>query len=80
MSDKTRRTVRTVLQVVLAVALAVPVLVQAAGLDAEQLPWLATVVAVAAAVARVMQSDVVEGLLQRVLGGRLAAAPPDAGD
>lgn len=76
MKDSTRRTMRTALAVILAVALAVPVLVQAAGLDTGQLPWLATVVAIAAAVTRVMQTPAVEELLQRVLGGRLAAQPP----
>ncbi len=78
MSDKVRRTARTVLQVVLAVALAVPVLVSELGLTAEQVPWLATVVLVAGVVARIMQADAVESLLQRVLGGSLAANAPEA--
>jgi threonine/homoserine/homoserine lactone efflux protein len=78
MKDSTRRTLRTILQVALGVAITLPVLVQAAGLDAEQLPWLAAIVVGAAVFARVMQSPAVEGLLQRILGGALAAAPAPA--
>lgn len=76
MNDKTRRVIRTVLQVLLALAVAVPVIVQATGLTVDQAPWLATVLVVAAAIARVMQSDVVEGLLGRF---GLATPPVDPG-
>ena len=69
MNDKTRRVVRTVLQVLLALAVAVPVIVQATGLTIDQAPWLGTVVVAAAAFARFMQSDLVEQLLDGVLGG-----------
>lgn len=65
MNDKTRRVIRTALQVLLALALAAPVLVQTTGLTVEQAPWLATVLAGAAAVARAMQSDFVEALLEQ---------------
>jgi hypothetical protein len=76
-NDKTRRVIRTVLQVVLALAVAVPVLVQATGLTVDQAPWLGTVIVVAAAVARVMQSDAVESLLERF--GLATPAPGDDG-
>jgi hypothetical protein len=76
MSDKTLRTLRTILQVVLALAVAVPVLVETTGLTAEQAPWLGTVVVVAGVVARLMQSDAVEQLL-RLVG--LATPPAEPG-
>lgn len=65
MNAKTRRVIRTALQVLLALAVALPVLVETTGLTVEQAPWLGTVLVVAAAVARVMQSDVAEALLRR---------------
>jgi len=75
MSDKTRRTVRTVLQVVLGLALAVPVLLEATGLRGDEWPWLAFVVAGAAVVARLMQSPAADELLHRVGLGGIATAP-----
>lgn len=76
MNDKTRRVIRTVLQVLLALAVAVPVIVQATGLTVDQTPWLATVLVAAAAFARFMQSDVVEQLLERFGLATPRAVPP----
>jgi hypothetical protein len=59
-----KRTVRTALQVTLALAVMLPLLVQTVGLD-PQLPWLAGVLAVAAAFARVMALPQVEAFLRR---------------
>ncbi|MFF7991780.1 hypothetical protein ACFZDG_18545 [Kitasatospora xanthocidica] len=53
MSDSTRRTIRTVVAVVLALASGLPLLVHTAGLP-ETLPGLGTVLAVAAAITRIM--------------------------
>lgn len=53
MTDAFRRTVRTVLQVALGLAAGAPLLVSTAGLPAA-LPGLGTVLAVAAAVTRLM--------------------------
>lgn len=66
MNAKTRRTIRTVLQVLLALAVAVPVIVQATGLTVEQAPWLGTVLIVSGIVARVMQLDAIENVLKPV--------------
>lgn len=85
MNGKTKRTVRTVLQVLLAVALFLPVLLDATGLRPSDVPWLAGVVAVAGVVARVMQSAAFERLLALVgLGTDPVSTPtlpgPGAGD
>lgn len=53
MSDSARRTVRTVVALVLALASGLPLLVHTAGLP-ETLPGLGTVLAVAAAITRLM--------------------------
>jgi hypothetical protein len=53
MSDSTRRTVRTAVAVVLGLASGLPLLVSTAGLP-ETLPGLGTVLAVAAAITRLM--------------------------
>jgi hypothetical protein len=53
MSDSARRTARTILAVVLALAAGLPLLVRTAGLP-DTLPGLGTVLAVAAAITRVM--------------------------
>lgn len=65
MSAQWVRTIRTVVQVVVGVAVMVPVIVQATGLTVDQAPWLAGVVGVSAVVARVMQSAPVEAQLER---------------
>jgi hypothetical protein len=62
MSEAFRRTVRTVLQVLLGVAAGLPLLVHTAGLPAT-LPGLGVVLAVAAAVTRLMALPLVEQLL-----------------
>jgi hypothetical protein len=62
--NSTRRTVRTVFQLALSLAVVLPLLVSASGLD-ETLPPLAIALAVAAAVTRVMALPAVEQLLQR---------------
>ena len=77
MSDATRRTIRTAFAALLAVAAAVPVLLEQTGLKADQWPWLATIVAVAATVTRVINTPVVEDLL-RQLAPWLAATPATA--
>lgn len=66
--DSVRRTLRTTLAVTLAVAAAVPLLVEAGVIDPGQAPWLASIVALAAAVTRLMASPAVDELLGRALG------------
>lgn len=73
MTDATRRTVRTVAQLALGLLAGLPLLVHTAGLP-ETLPGLGTVLAVAAAVTRVMALPIVDQLLP----GWLRAAPPAA--
>ncbi|MFE9340879.1 hypothetical protein [Streptomyces sp. NPDC007063] len=65
MTDATKRTVRTVIQGVVAFALALPAIVDAAGIP-ESLPWVAGALAVAGGLARVMALPSVEALLDRV--------------
>ena len=62
MSDATRRTVRTIVQLLLGLAAGLPLLVNTAGLPAT-LPGLGTALAVAAAVTRVMALPMVENWL-----------------
>lgn len=62
-----RATLRTAFQALLALAVMAPVLVEATGLRADQWPWLAGVLAVAAAVTRVMALPQVEQFLERFL-------------
>lgn len=77
MSDSTRRTIRTILAVVLALAAGLPLLVHTAGLP-ETLPGLGTVLAVAAAVTRVMALPQVDARLFDWLRMAPAKAPlPD---
>ena len=73
MSDATRRTLRTALAVMVALAATVPVFVAELGVTASQLPWLGTVLAVSIAVTRAMQSPAVDLLLTQVGIGRQAA-------
>lgn len=70
MSDAQRRTVRTVLQVILAVLVTLPVLVAALPIEWQQTPWLVSVVAAAGVIARVMQSDQVDRILEQLGIGR----------
>jgi hypothetical protein len=62
MTDANRRTIRTAVQWVLGFAAALPGIVAAAGLP-EALPWVATGLAVAAAITRVMALPSVDALL-----------------
>lgn len=66
MSDSTKRTVRTALQVLLGLCLVVPVIVQATGLSVEEAPWLGLIVAAAAAIAKAMQNGTVDDILAPV--------------
>ena len=88
MSDSTRRVLRTIVQVTLALAVTLPILLDQAGIDPSQIPWLATVVAIAGVIARVMQSPAVDAILEPLglskgVPGRHEAGedvpPPDAG-
>ena len=70
MSDATRRTLRTVIQVIVSLAIIfavslIPAL-QNAGVDTGSLPWLAGFVAVCAAVARASQSGILDQLLDLI--------------
>ncbi|MDX3214579.1 hypothetical protein PV318_03335 [Streptomyces sp. ME02-6991-2B] len=65
MSNASRRTVRTVIQGAVGLAVALPAIVDAAGVPAS-LPWVAGALAVAGAVARIMALPGVERLLDRV--------------
>ncbi|MET7759727.1 hypothetical protein ABZT27_34260 [Streptomyces sp. NPDC005389] len=65
MSPATKRTVRTVLQTTVALALALPAIVAASGIPAA-LPWVAGALAVAGGLARAMALPAVEALLDRV--------------
>ena len=71
-----RATLRTVFQALVALAVMLPVLVEATGLRPDQWPWLAGVLAVAAAVTRVMALPQVEAFLRRFLPF-LATAPKE---
>lgn len=62
-----RATVRTTFQALVALAVMAPVLVEATGLNAESIPWLAGVLAVAAAVTRIMALPAVNQFLERFL-------------
>lgn len=64
MSDATRRTLRTTLEVIVALAAMVPVLVSTIGLDTTAIPALAGIVAVAAAITRIAALPAVEEFLQ----------------
>jgi hypothetical protein len=63
MSPKTKVTIRTVIQVVLGLAVVTPLLVDQVG-GTEAVPWLAGAVAVSGIVTRFMASD----LGQKVMG------------
>jgi len=63
MNTKTKVTIRTVIQVVLGLAVITPLLVDQVG-GAEAVPWLAGAVAVSGVVTRFMASD----LGQKVMG------------
>ncbi|MCG7203945.1 hypothetical protein [Streptomyces arenae] len=62
MQDTTKRTVRTVLQTTVGVAVVLPEIVSASGVP-ESLPWVVGALAVAGGLARVMALPGVQGLL-----------------
>ena len=64
MQTPAKRTVRTVLQTSVALAVAAPGIVTASGIP-ESLPWVAGALAVAGGLARVMSLPAVEQLLDR---------------
>jgi hypothetical protein len=64
MSAALKRSIRTVLQTGLGVAVALPAIVQASGIP-ESLPWVGGSLAVAGGAARVMALPAVEALLDR---------------
>ncbi|OEJ25561.1 hypothetical protein AR457_14880 [Streptomyces agglomeratus] len=66
MSEATQRTVRTVLQTAIAIAVVLPALVESSGL-ARSLPWAAGAVAAAGTLSRLMALDSVQRLLPRSL-------------
>jgi hypothetical protein len=66
MTDSTRRTVRTVFQTVVSVAAGMPLLLDAAGLS-DTLPGVGVVLAVSAAVTRLMALPLVDSLLPSFL-------------
>lgn len=65
MTDATKRTIRTALQTLVGVAVALPFIVDASGID-EALPWVAGSLAVAGGLARVMALPSVQALLDKV--------------
>lgn len=71
MTDAAKRTVRTVVQTALGIAVVLPAIVDASGIPAS-LPWVAGALAVAGAVTRVMAVPAV----QRLLPGWLRTADP----
>ncbi|MFF7096426.1 hypothetical protein ACFY9A_29125 [Streptomyces rubradiris] len=62
MRDENKRVLRTVLQTLVGVAVALPGIVTASGVP-ESLPWVAGALAVAGGFARVMALPSVQGLL-----------------
>ncbi|GAU67697.1 hypothetical protein SSP35_05_02640 [Streptomyces sp. NBRC 110611] len=62
MTDATRRTIRTVVQTTIALAVLLPAIVDASGIPAT-LPWVAGALAVAGGLARVMALPGVQALM-----------------
>ncbi|RLU85896.1 hypothetical protein CTZ27_26380 [Streptomyces griseocarneus] len=62
MTDASRRTIRTVVQTAVALAVLLPAIVDAAGIPAT-LPWVAASLAVAGGLARVMALPGVQALI-----------------
>ncbi|WP_327378022.1 hypothetical protein OG393_31090 [Streptomyces sp. NBC_01216] len=62
MTDATKRTVRTVVQTAVGIAVVLPAIVDASGIPAS-LPWVAGALAVAGALTRVMAVPAVQRLL-----------------
>lgn len=74
-----RSTTRTVFQALIGLCVLAPLIISATGLTVAQLPWLGVVLAVAAAVTRIMAIPGVETWLSTYLPF-LAAAPPSTED
>lgn len=62
-----RRTLRTVFQALLGLAVMLPILIAQTGLNVDQVPWLAGVLVVCAAITRLMAIPAVETFLQQFL-------------
>ncbi|MFD7067148.1 hypothetical protein ACFV97_07875 [Streptomyces sp. NPDC059913] len=77
MSPATKRTIRTVIQGAVGLAVALPAIVDASGVPAS-LPWVAGALAVAGGLARVMALPSVEALLDRVGIGLVDEEAPRA--
>ncbi|MEX2985333.1 hypothetical protein [Streptomyces sp. C36] len=78
MTDTTKRTLRTVLQTAVALAIVLPAIVDAAGVPAT-LPWVAGALAAAGGLTRVMAVPGVQALLPSWLRtGRQAPPGTDA--
>jgi hypothetical protein len=75
MSDKTRRTLRAVVQVLAGLAAAAPVILPVLGVGRTTEAYAVTL-AVSAAVARVMHAEPVEAILRRIGLGSPAGTPP----
>ncbi|KAA6220607.1 hypothetical protein CP973_00345 [Streptomyces albofaciens JCM 4342] len=65
MSPENKRTTRTILQTIIAFALALPAIIDASGIP-DTLPWVAGALAVAGGLTRVMALPQVEAQLDRV--------------
>lgn len=78
MSDATRRTIRTVVQTVLGLAAALPLIINAAGIP-RTAAGVGIALAVAAGATRVMQLDSVQRLLPRWLRSAVPDPSNDAG-
>ncbi|WKX70056.1 hypothetical protein [Streptomyces sp. XD-27] len=72
MTDAARRTARTIVQTLVGVAAATPLIIDAAGIP-RTAAWVGVALAVAAGVTRVMALDAVQNLLPKWL----RATPPD---
>lgn len=80
MTDAAKRTVRTMVQTAVALAVMLPAIVDASGIPAS-LPWVAGALAVAGGLARVMALPGVQTLMPRWLrtGPTIPPAPTDRG-
>lgn len=77
MTTPNRMTLRTAIWTTLGIIAVLPVLVPQLGLDLDRWPWLATVVAAASLITRVVNTPAVDDLLTRVGLGRGEAAPAE---
>ena len=75
MTDAARRTIRTLVQTTIALAVMLPAIVEASGIPAS-LPWVAAALAIAGGLARIMALPAVEALLDRVGLGLADREPP----